>query len=545
MIAERLLATLSILVISVLAAAVVIAVLLRVMRPYLAAQPAAPFHGLSDGAVFQFEGARLTDASPRARQMLTRLRIDHAELGSLTAHLARTFPSLADRIDAMRQGRTERMSVTLVASDKTETLQLDMAHGILRLALSGHGTDATALPVDSIDGVQQDLAILRCIAEDAPQLIWQVDANQQVNWANRAYLDLADRLVPRAAGDDPVWPGRPIISDLRPVGDDGLTQVQRVPLMLPDLTEPQWFEVTSVRRGDATVHFAVDASRIIQAETGRNKFIQTLTKTFAHLSVGLAIFDKERRLVLFNPALLDLTGLPVGFLSGRPQVNSVLDRLRDMNMLPEPKNYQSWRDQMAALEAAAVKGTYCETWSLPSGQTYRVTGKPHPDGAIAFLFEDITTEILLTRSFRSELETAQAVIDSLDEGIAVFSQAGTLTMCNALYAEIWGRGVIGLADIGIHDEIDLWKSRTAPSAIWDRLQQSVAVMGDRQRWQDRIRLTDGRVLNCRFTPLTGGATLIGFRPQGEEGIFVSAARGEALGKIKSRMPTRPRVVAEV
>jgi PAS domain-containing protein len=546
MIAEDPLTTICAIAISIIAAGLIIAFLWRIMPGGSGMRAPPPVLKVNDGVVFHFEGSRLADATPKARQLMTNLSIDRAELNSLSAHLARKYPCVTERIDSLRQSRNAGSGVVIRSQDKNETLRLELAHGILRLTIAGPDDGVVPEPEDRPDAAQQELAILRCIAEDAPQLIWRVDSDLRVSWANRAYLALSDRLVPKTAGGDPMWPSRSIIPDLRPVEEEGAALTQRVPLMLPDLTEPLWFEVTSVRRGTSTVHFAVDTSMIIQAEAGPHKFIQTLTKTFAHLSIGLAIFDKDRRLVLFNPAFLDLTGLPVGFLSGRPQVNSVLDRLRDINMLPEPKNYPSWRDQMAALEAAAVRGTYCETWSLPSGQTYRVTGRPHPDGAIAFLFEDITNEILLTRSFRSELETAQSVIDSLDEGIAVFSQAGTLTIFNRLYTKIWGHGTIGLSDIGIHDEMALWKSRAMPTATWEHLQQSIDGSGDRQRWQERIRLMDGRTLVCRFAPLIGGATLIGFSSQAEDAMLPIHIGSDTAPPVqKARAQQRPRVVAGV
>ena len=57
--------------------------------------------------------------------------------------------------------------------------------------------------------------------------------------------------------------------------------------------------------------------------------------------------------------------------------------------------------------AAATDGRYQETWSLENGQTYSIRGRPHPDGATAFLIEDITAEVTLTRNFRAELEQSQ------------------------------------------------------------------------------------------------------------------------------------------
>ena len=84
--------------------------------------------------------------------------------------------------------------------------------------------------------------------------------------------------------------------------------------------------------------------------------MQTLTKTFAQLPIGLAIFDRNRVLQLFNPALLDLTGLSAEFLIGRPTLASVLDAMREQQVIPEPKDYRSWRKQMVALEEAAASG---------------------------------------------------------------------------------------------------------------------------------------------------------------------------------------------
>ncbi len=166
------------------------------------------------------------------------------------------------------------------------------------------------------------------------------------------------------------------------------------------------------------------------ARDNQRNFVQTLTKTFAQLSVGLAIFDADRRLVLFNPALHDLTLLPAEFLIARPTLFSFLDRLRDHQMIPEPKDYSSWRDQMGALESAAAEGSYHETWPLPNGQTFRVTGKPHPNGAIAFLLEDISDEVSLTRKFRSQIDISAAVIDNLETAICVFSSSGSLVLAN-------------------------------------------------------------------------------------------------------------------
>jgi PAS domain-containing protein len=224
------------------------------------------------------------------------------------------------------------------------------------------------------------------------------------------------------------------------------------------------------------------------------------------------IFDRQRRLMIFNPALTDLTGLPFDFLSARPVVTTVLDRLREAQMLPEPKNYTSWREEIAALEIAAKNGTYCETWNLPNGSTYRVTGRPHPNGAVAFLFEDISAEISLTRHFRAELEVSSGIFDALDEAMVVFSASGSLTMSNKAYARLWQRpGTASMADSSVIEETQLWQDGCAPSPIWRDVRDFVSGFGDREAWEEVVVLNDGRHCQCRVTPLAGNATLVSFR----------------------------------
>ena len=179
--------------------------------------------------------------------------------------------------------------------------------------------------------------------------------------------------------------------------------------------------------------------------------------------------------------------------------------------MPEPKDYGSWRQRITAVEAEAVKGTYAETWSLPSGKTYRVTGRPHPEGAVAFLFEDISSEVTLTRRFRTDTELGQAILDAVPEALAVFSQAGQLIQSNIAYSELWGvdaRSVIG--EISIIDASRNWTAACQPTPVWGDLRDFVGAVSERAEWAAEIAMKSGRSLDCRFVPLPAGRTLVGF-----------------------------------
>ena len=163
------------------------------------------------------------------------------------------------------------------------------------------------------------------------------------------------------------------------------------------------------------------------------------------------------------------------------------------------------------LERAASSGVYEETWNLPGGQIYRVVGRPHPNGALALMIEDISNEISRTRRYRADLELGQSVIDSMDEAVAVFSETGQLVMSNMAYARLWGHDPSeNLSGGTIRALAGHWRSQSAPNAVWAEAEDFVATIGDRAHWTGEARLLDGRMLSCRFRPLSGGATLVGF-----------------------------------
>lgn len=448
------------------------------------------------------------DASPVAHRILARQEPGLSDLAGLVTLLSRRFGSdLGSQVANLpAAGR-----LLFASSRGDEILEAEEQGGALRLVL-GLGEQGEAV-IDRLllEASRKELALLRGITEDAPQPIWAMDTSERVVWANRAYLDLADLARPappaersapsRASGT--AWPAAALFVP-RPGGAEERLHRRREALALPGREEPLWFDVTTVRRGAGTLHFAADVGGLVHAESARLHFVQALAKTFAHLSTGLAIFDRQRRLVLFNPAFVDLTGLPIGFLSGRPLVQSVLDRLREAKILPEPRDYVSWREEVAALEAAAAQGHYAETWALPSGRTYRVTGRPHPDGALAFLFEDISDAVRLTRRLRADLDTARAALEASSEAVAVFGASGALSLSNARYAGLWGDP--GPADSGdLLGEVDRWQAACAPSPLLVCLRE-----GTRAASEGELRRLDGGVLALRVTPLPRGATLVAF-----------------------------------
>ncbi|MEL6809656.1 MAG: PAS-domain containing protein, partial [Pseudomonadota bacterium] len=345
---------------------------------------------------------------------------------------------------------------------------------------------------------------LRLAAASSPYPIWLVGANGRILWYNTAYRTLTDAARPsEEETDDPLFVLDPEELDEK--------RTVRASIQIEETGLTEWYNVTATQVDGSTIYHAVDINAVIEAEVAQRNFVQTLAKTFAHLSIGLAIFDRNGQLALFNPAMVDLTSLPVEFLSGRPGLLAFFDRLRDNRVMPEPKNYSSWRQEISDMIAAATHASYQETWTLDSGHTYRISGRPHPDGAVAFLIEDITAEISLTRNFRAELELGQSLMDTFEDALAVFSAAGVLTFCNAAFREMWGMDPEGsFADVTIVDSLKEWQAQTLPDPAWADMRDFVMKVGERATWEANVVHKTAGPYTVHLSPIASGATVIRF-----------------------------------
>ena len=166
--------------------------------------------------------------------------------------------------------------------------------------------------------------------------------------------------------------------------------------------------------------------------------------------------------------------------------------------MPEQKDFASWRRKLSELEEGAREGTYEENWQLPSGKIFRVTGRPHPQGALAFLFEDISTAIQLERKYRSELELSQATLDRMSEAVAVFDASGMLVFVNSAFERLWGLDPMERLDgPGVAEMTALWAERCAPSPVWAQLAEFATAAEARTSWTAPIETRDGaRAARC-------------------------------------------------
>lgn len=458
---------------------------------------------------FLFEKDVLVDTTDAGRQWLDTNPDRVGDWPTLVERLSARFPELTTRV--ANSSALDQISIGSRDADDSGHITIERWRGFLRLEIhpGAEGSQKPVFDLPAQTALLDELMGLRKITDLSPVACWRQNKNHVITWANSAYTALCDKAYPKAEGAPDTWPPLNLFDTVSNAFPKTVSSRKKLVLKKDD--QPLWFDCIAIPTGEDTLYFALDIGPAIAAEVALHEFRQTLSKTFAVLPTGLAIFDRNRILTIFNPALTDLTKLPAEFLSSRPSLYAVLDRLRSEQMIPEPKNYKLWRRQMSRLESQAINGLCEETWLLPSGQTYRFTGHPHPDGAVAFMLEDISSEIALTQQYRGELEMNQAVLNGLDEALAVFSTDGLLMLSNTAYADLWKSdpstafGATTIVDATRH-----WQNLCQPSPVWGDLREFVQTGGERASWSADIQLQDGRSIWCKIIPIASVATLVRF-----------------------------------
>ncbi|SLN43888.1 Sensor protein DivL [Roseovarius litorisediminis] len=435
-------------------------------------------HDVLHAVLAQSIGQCINDWPDLRRWLQFRFRDLPDTLSSLSAGQSITFPDITKGSDASVTLTAQSASVSVVLYDPAQ-MEPAQRHQALRR---------------NLELEDQNHALIHC-----PYPIWKTNKGGDVLWQNAASAMILS--------DEGVQP----ININENTGKPGEIHSARISVLLPETDDVRWFEVQTQRSGQDYLHYALDITKVIKAEAVRREFVQTLTKTFANLTTGLAVFDRKQQLALFNPALIDLTALPADFLSARPGLMSFFDKLRDQQVMPEPKNYASWRAQITDVIETASGGLYQETWNLPTGVTYRVTGRPHPDRAVAFLFEDISAEMSLTRRFRAQLDLRQSVLDKLDEAVAVIAPNNVLMMCNDACNDLLGIDPdTTFAEMSLHDLISVCSDKYPDADFWHDVQTRISSKTLSKSIRKSFGKNDGSQIDCLVSTVAGGTAMICF-----------------------------------
>ncbi len=424
-------------------------------------------------------------------------------------------PAAAQQLDAVverlrARGEAFRMALVSLGGRHLEVEGRAVGgRAVLRIRdVSGDRLELLALRRRHAElGVEADT--LRASLDMIDDPVWLRDAGGRLAWVNAAYVrgvearDLSDALERQVELLD---------RDVRTASAQAVEiegrWTGRAQALLHGARHPLDLRIARAQAG--AIGVARDRSDVEALRSDLERKTEAHARTLDQLTTAVATFDGRKRLTFHNAAYRQMWGLPQAFLEAGPTDGEILDRLRAGRKLPEEADFRSWKTQLHA--AYQSLETAAQTWHLPDGRTLRVVLNPDPQGGVTYLFENLTERVQIESQFNAVLRVQRETLDTLRDGVAVFSADARLRLHNPAFASV------GRLDRALLDAMPRFDTLAAAFAPRDPAHEGwaslrAAVLGHRERRTGvtcRIERADGSALDCVAAPLPDGAMLLTF-----------------------------------
>ncbi len=254
--------------------------------------------------------------------------------------------------------------------------------------------------------------------------------------------------------------------------------------------------------------YAVDIEEMEELARTFRAFRDAQRQMLDQLSVGVAQFDAQRRIVFANQPFRRIFALAPGTLGAKQEFERILTDAREAGRIPEVRDFPAWRREHVAWFASGEPQE--EAWPLPDGTHIRVVAQPMPDGGLVLVAEDRTEQLALSSTRDTLLRTRTATFDNLFEALAVFAPDGRLQLWNRTFAGIWG---LDAALLDNHPTAESLLGALASNLNEPGKARSIgetirAATLDRKQRGGRVALADGRTLEFAGVPLPDGNGLL-------------------------------------
>jgi signal transduction histidine kinase len=357
--------------------------------------------------------------------------------------------------------------------------------------------------------LEHEVSMMTGILDQAPMPVWVRDHDQQISWANRAYLRAVD-----AGSVEQVVDSRLELLDQthRNRAREALSSCsvarQRAHAVVAGARKN--LEVIDVSFEGGSAGFAIDMTDLETAQNELRRHIQAHASTLDKLATAVAIFGPDQRLRFSNAAYSALWSLDTQWLAEQPTDAEILDRLRETRHLPEQADFRAWKARQLA--AYTRVEPHEDWWHLPDGQTLRVVSEQHPFGGVTYLYENVTERLELESRYNQLINVQRETLDNLHEGVALFGSDGRLKLYNSAYANLWRLDRALLAETPhIEQIVGRCRAQYDDDRYWDQVRFAVTSLSqERVPLSMKIERLDETVLAFASVPLPDGATLLTF-----------------------------------
>lgn len=364
----------------------------------------------------------------------------------------------------------------------------------------------------------------RAVLDALPIPVWVRDRKLALAWANNAFLACVGKpsIEEAAKSDVRLAESEREFAEAARAGRQ-LVDVRRI---VDFAGEPHPFAFTARTLPDGGVTgMAVDMTNAVEPGTARSHQRDMFGKFINGLSLPIAVFNAEQRLTGYNSAYVKLWDVSENWLDSQPYEEEIIDRLRQVGRLPERRDFQAWKRAHLALFQHAQEQNE-ETWHLPGGRSLRVLAQPHPNGGIIFLFEDVTEKLRLERAYNSLAKVQNAILNTMQDSVAIFGADGRLKTCNDSFRKQIGAAGNELADEPHVTQLaQLADSKFGNGGIWDIVLAGIN-SSEPEKYSDwtAVKHAEPSAIALSLTRLPDGTTMAMFYDLTDEIAFNEAKK---------------------
>ncbi len=352
---------------------------------------------------------------------------------------------------------------------------------------------------------------LSALIEAAPIPMWHRSPDLRLTLVNSAYVAAVDA----ASGAQVIANGIELVETIdgfSPVDAAALSKERGEPSERIVATtiggERRMTQVVDVPLGKSGIAgYAIDIEELEDARREQRRFGESQREMLDNISAGVVQFDADKSLRFCNLPFQRIFSMRQQWIAERPEFPRVLDRMREMNRIPEVRDFPEWREERTGWFQSTTARE--ENWLLADGTHLRVLANPTPDGGLLVIFEDRTEQVQLASARDTLLRVRTATFDNLFESLAVFAADGKLNIWNHQFANNWG---LEEEDLGKHPRVDALMQKMAqqlkqPARISEVRDMVRSATTEREQKGGRINFADGRRFEFAAIPLPDGNAL--------------------------------------
>ena len=172
-----------------------------------------------------------------------------------------------------------------------------------------------------------------------------------------------------------------------------------------------------------------------RGETDRADRGDMLKTVVENVNQGIALFDKEFRMLHFNSVYQSMYDFPDGFLKpGR----SYADMLRHLIARGEYGDVDADSFLQKRLNSLDQGSEWRKLRHRPDGTVIAVYRKNLPGGGAIVTFTDVTAEMRLAMKSQRNANLLETIVTNIDHGIRVIDGNGCLVLWNQRYLDMFG-----------------------------------------------------------------------------------------------------------